>query len=721
MKTTNWGLPRSLVYLLALQAVVCISIILNIPIFRQTLGFLYLITIPGFLLLRGLKIKTENVLELIIFSVGLSIVFLMIVGLILNSMGELGLVAAPLSTESLVISISVCIFALSIFSIIRKKDDFQLEFSQDFKIIQLIPFISLPILGTIGIMVMKSFNTNFLLILVIAIISSFFVLTSFLKSTTLYPLLLFSIGLTLLLMTFLSSNYLNGYDTHFEYYTFSVTKLASSWNPTIGLADFQSSGWPVYTTNSMLSDTVFPTILSNVLNIDGTYIFNILYPLIFSLVPLCLYQLLQKQWGKKIALLSALFFMANVVFFDYRNNSRQLIAELFYMLLFIVLFKKEFNVRNKWILLAFFGFGLVVSYYSFTFVFLFFIFSTWLCVKIISKRKDLNIKLPMVAFFFVLTFLWYTEVAGAPLNRLGLFFQATISSFQNEFLVASSRGSVVTSVLGLSQAPSLLHQIGRIVFYVAILLILVGFFTMVFRRKKEKYDLENSVLVFLNLIPLTMVIVLPHIAYDFQMDKLYHVTLLFLSPLFVIGGKTLFDAGVKFFSSKKEWSHKSFSLILIVTILIPFFLFQSGLVYEVLNDPVPSSIPLSEYRMDEHTRLSLWLVDENDFFGATWLSNSINKTNSQIYSDTASRYKVLISALLNVNEVESLSNTTVFNGTSYIFLNRYNTQSGILTFEMSSANELNFNVRDISVLSVTTEGTDKVYSNGACETFYYNP
>jgi uncharacterized membrane protein len=64
------------------------SVIFNLTIVREVLGFVYLTFLPGFALLRLLRLKLE-VVESIVFAVGLSIVFLMGAGLLLNSVGPL--------------------------------------------------------------------------------------------------------------------------------------------------------------------------------------------------------------------------------------------------------------------------------------------------------------------------------------------------------------------------------------------------------------------------------------------------------------------------------------------------------------------------------------------------------------------------------------------------------------------------------------------------------
>ena len=53
----------------------------DIPILRQTVGFIFLAFIPGILILRILKIHNAGIIESLIYSVGLSIAFIYFAGL----------------------------------------------------------------------------------------------------------------------------------------------------------------------------------------------------------------------------------------------------------------------------------------------------------------------------------------------------------------------------------------------------------------------------------------------------------------------------------------------------------------------------------------------------------------------------------------------------------------------------------------------------------------
>jgi len=72
----------------------------DIPIARQVLGFCYFTFLPRFIILKLLKVNKLNKVETILFSVGLSIAFLMIVGLLINEFSFVLGFPQPLSLVS---------------------------------------------------------------------------------------------------------------------------------------------------------------------------------------------------------------------------------------------------------------------------------------------------------------------------------------------------------------------------------------------------------------------------------------------------------------------------------------------------------------------------------------------------------------------------------------------------------------------------------------------
>ena len=90
------------------------SILLDIPFLRQIIGFLFLTVIPGVLILQILKLDKLSSTEKFVLSVGLSVSFLMLFGLLINTLSLAIGYRTPLATIPLLISFNIAFIVLSI-------------------------------------------------------------------------------------------------------------------------------------------------------------------------------------------------------------------------------------------------------------------------------------------------------------------------------------------------------------------------------------------------------------------------------------------------------------------------------------------------------------------------------------------------------------------------------------------------------------------------------
>src|SRR5208337_1305537 len=98
--------------------------------------------------------------------------------------------------------------------------------------------------------------------------------------------------------------------------------------------DFNSAlGQTVAQYNSVLSTAIFAPILSKIGNLDIAWLFKVVYPVLYSLVPVALYQLFRKQTSDIVAFLSSFYFVTVLTFsMEMLSLPRQEIAELFLVL-----------------------------------------------------------------------------------------------------------------------------------------------------------------------------------------------------------------------------------------------------------------------------------------------------------------------------------------------------------------------------------------------------
>jgi uncharacterized membrane protein len=253
-------------------------ILLDIPFLRQILGFLFITLLPGLLIVQVLKINKLEVTEKVVLLVGLSISFLMFFGLFINSLSLIIGYKTPLATIPLLISFNIAFVALAIIEYKINEDvlysipDLNLTVSE--KLFLIIP-IFFPVLSIFGMHMMNTTNNNIILMLLIFLISSYVTFVCFFNQKfpeRLYPVVIFLISISLLLLLSLRSNHIIGVDTHMEYYFFQTTLNRLHWSV------FGHS-----TLDACLSISLLPTIYKSILNINSEFLFKILYSMMYSI------------------------------------------------------------------------------------------------------------------------------------------------------------------------------------------------------------------------------------------------------------------------------------------------------------------------------------------------------------------------------------------------------------------------------------------------------
>jgi uncharacterized membrane protein len=430
--------------------------------------------------------------------------------------------------------------------------------------------------------------------------------------------------------------------------------------------------------------------------------FKMLYPLIFALVPLALYQLWQTNFGKKRAFASAFLIMAQLTFYnEMLGLNRQMIAELFFVILLFTIVRKM-KMLNKTVCFGIFSFALITSHYSLAVIFLLFISFAWIVPLIAKKRMSRTLPLASVVLFSVAMFFWYLFTSGSASFNGIVEFATYVYSQLGHFFDPASRGASILIGLGMASSPSIWNTVGRVFAYITEFFIVVGFIGLITRRTNVQLKNEYFTFTVIAMGFLVALIAVPGLANTMNMTRFYHILLFFLAPLFVLG----VEVSVKLVS---KWRTGLCVSILLVIVLVPYFLFQTNFVYEVTG--VQSiSLPLSKYRMDGTLlREGLGYFDDSEVIGALWGAKNSIANNSKIYADLSSAINILTSYGMMGYQVEVLSNTTVLSANEAVYLNRAN-----LVDDVSVGPNYSWNT---TTISQTLSLSNKIYSNGGCEIY----
>jgi len=718
---------RLLKTVLVMQFLVWVAVILDVPIAREIITSIYLATVPGLLILKVLRLHKMNFVDTVLLSVGLSIAFLMFVGLLMNKLLPFLGISRPLSTVPLMLATGVFVLALMYTSF--KQDSTGEKKTNLLKtklnsISYKTLFLSLiPILGIIGSLYANTFIL-ILMIIAIATLYAFSVSSEKKTLTRLYPLIVLTISIALLFHTSFVSRHLLGYDVHGEYYVFKLTELKGNWHPPEKIV-YPPDEWQlqlfhrdVSNLRSVLSTTILPTVFSTLSDIEGELIFKVIFPLLFCLVPLALYRIYELQIGKSVAILSVFFFISSPIVFwgvEPISLTRQMIAELFLALSLFLLVDKRLDPRKRQMLFMIFGAALVVSHYSIAFIFLFYIVLTFIFLYRKADRKMLNET--AVLLFIVMVFSWHMYVSYAPSETLVNNIQVMYEKFVVDFLKTEAR---VSQRFFSTHTSIFVDLFDRILFYVRHLFIVIGITKLAIKPKETKFDSKYRLMSVLSMFIMLLCFIVPHFASALNLTRFYHIVLLFLSPFFVLGGMT-FSSWIRkmvgFLHRKsRNDSWRKLELRMISIVLIASFLFQVGLVNHILGDVPVFASPLDIGRLkatnDPFLKTSLYNVytPEQEISSVVWLSREMNET-SVVYADLRARVLLICYGLIPTDQTSLLYSGTTLDQGAYVYLRTVNTVDGLVwTFRKEI---IGFN----EILPLLNEN-NKVYSNGDSEVYY---
>ena len=705
-KLSKWNF---LLFVAIIQLLVTVIVVLNIPIVREVVGFLDLTFIPGFALVRLLKLDKSSVSKTIFFSVILSITFLMIIGFLINELYIFG-VSTPLDLWILVSSVNIAVLVLAALDSLFNKKGF--DFGQGLKVHPVaLCLFALPVLSAVGALLTNASQGNAIPLFSIAAISTAVIFVAlYNKMPELRPMILLLTSMSMLLSGWLLTKYIYGYDEWTEFYVFRLTLSNLHWNLSLNTPwDTQLMKF-----NAMASISILPTIYAEVLGLGSNWIFKIVFPVILSFMALGLYELYKTQTNVRIAFLASFFYLAGTA--DLNGPMRQMVAQLFFISLFIVILEKSAWSSQKRALFIILDFALVLSHYSIALVFLVAIFFVWIVDLLWSQSRfrdssarPRKIPTSLMIFSFVMTFSWYIYISSSgAFNGIVGPIENIIQNFSGDFFNLGSRGGALEAV-GIIQVPSILNHIGNYVFYLTEFLMAVGFIAIILKRKQLRFDMEYLVIITFFMGLLASNILVPNLASAFTPERFYQMSLILLAPLCIIGIEEIARTVLRFKNEIKV-------LLLALVILVPFFLFRTGFVYEI-GKVQTSSLELSMYRVNSLTVYGQ-ITNTQDVFGTLWFSQYANVENGTVYADIVLIGHVLAAyGLISQKNAIVLSSTTSItdnNSQAYVFLGQFNVNDGILV-------DAQGNAWNTSQISGVLNGQNAVYSNGGCEIYSLTP
>ena len=681
--TSKFGAKKCFAFIITILLLTDLAIFLNIIVLRQILGFFFLTILPGYLILLVLKLNKIEFTEKFVLSVGLSVSFLMFFGLLLNN-SLLGLgYKTPLSTAPLLISLNLVAIA-SIFvayqmnkTTVFSFPDFNLSTPE--KAFLVIPTL-FPALSMLGTHLMKTADNNIILMFLLFLIPLYVAFVGFFNQKfpkRLYPVVIFLISVSLLLIFMLRFPHICGHDVHEEYGSYFQTT-------------FDNLHWSVFGHSALdacLSISILPTLFQSIMNVNAQeYLFKSVYVSICLFGPLAIYVIAKKYIDELYAFLASFLFMSQSTFLSVAGSARTNVAIFFVALTVMVFFSDKIDPLKRKILLIVFMFSIVISHYSTAYIFSFVLLFSWFATKIFSTKyifkKNITLRLVMSLLIFI--FFWYSQVTETAFDSGVHFVSSTVADLNN-FFIEESRSTQFGNLVGEELTYPILSVAHLAVTWCIFILIGVGALTMLIRCKemvvisninlkkpdflKTKFEMEYLVMALVSSGLLVAMVVLPHVSVGYGIQRVYSLAIVILSVCFFIGGMTLsekkfresliINATPKLLLKKMGFTKRNYcqrnnednasrirAYPIILLILIPYFMFQTGAMHQICGIPAAYTLNSEgdgydiEYLHDQESCAAKWLkesveddfmIDAADFHGARKLISQGEFPRRRIY------------------------------------------------------------------------------------------
>lgn len=338
----------------------------------------FLVSVPGYVLYRVVAGYPRRQLSLHVlgYSVGLSLLVLMLLGLALNQLLPAGGIFRPLVASNMVPAIAGFTLFFTLAAAFRRRTGswrryLDLVRWQTWRskpvafwwtAAAAVGLLALPLLAIGGATMLNNNGPNWLALSAAGLaIAGLLGLgwTNRLSLQALYPLGLYSAALTLLLGTSMRGWEITGHDVMQEYQVFQLTNLQSLWD----MSFYQDAYM------ACLSITMLPTILQKLSGIYDPYIFKLVFQVLFALIVPLMYSMLRTYVPRKVAFLAAALFMCFPAFLtDMAMLNRQEIALLFMALALGVSLDRHVPRIARHVLLILFLGAMVLSHYSTSYV-----------------------------------------------------------------------------------------------------------------------------------------------------------------------------------------------------------------------------------------------------------------------------------------------------------------------------------------------------------------
>lgn len=558
--------------------------------------------------------------------------------------------------------------------------------------------ISLMIFGTQT--TFYSYEATLLLIITVSTLPLYFY-----KQEKYHILFIAIISYIMVFHNVLSTPYLIGRDVHTEYQVAYQVLTSGVW-------EVQSAERLA----SLLSTTLFPVFFKIILQQSLNWVFKIVPPVLFGLLPLVIYKISHKvSDNKAVAFASAYVFISMYPFYrSMLGVPRQQIAMFLFGLFFLAISDKKLNPIIPAVLLV----GGIVSHYATALLLLIPLFAGSIVFiaaeAVLSRFDELELHdtdnksiLIYSLLGIVFTIYWYISASDSIIFKqmVWLSLEVVTQLFQigesESFNVATSRSRF-----------SGYYTITKGLYYIVISIIGFGILADVKAmhsriRNSDYWKLRYWVFASIAFGFVGLTAVIPY--FGITTIRLFPILGILFIPYFgvIIYDHKLPDVGLRQIT---------------VIVLMVFLLFNSGVVYS-LADSYPNSPALSQEEINKQSAdekfyyYNFFTSPEMDVYFAKWSRENLQLSETHLHSGYLS-HRVLAS-YGNQKEIYTykgdtdrskllVNNSTANLNSGYLYLSYINTKAGIVVNSRVDTKPKVFNSENMNC-----KNESLVYSNGA--------
>lgn len=590
-----------------------------ISLIGSAVGFILLTFAPGLLILYVIGIDPLRRGHHLLYLIGLSMVFLVLLALFLNLFYPLIGINHPLSAENIMLNFVSWLTLLLILSFYRVKNKWEVLRNRIFRAdSKSLWFALLPLTSIIGAYLVSFYAVNtVMLVLLFALAIIPFLACIKRIPPYLYPAAVLATSLSLQFHKNLITNYVIGADIQTTFYFADLVHSHQAWSPILG-GD-----------SPLIMLSVIPSFYSSLSNISLDWVFKIVNSFLYALTPVCIFYIFRGFIGERASFYTSLFFAFQHGFIVYGTPCKQPLAELFLALILLAFFDKNLKNIEKILLFTLFSFAIVNSHYGVPFIFLLSLITAYAIFKCLNENKQaMMLTLTHISFFFILSFSWFIFTAeGEIFGRLVKIWETVL----NEMWIVISAQEIIhrSGRMILSEVPLyIIYQINLIIYLAFTTFMIIGViytFWIILRKRREITELDALAFSFMLFLFASF-----FVTGRFGMDRMYVFSSILLSGYIFLGYNALTEVLRGSNHARLKIPYEQMSNVFLAILLSTFLLFNTGLIYQLAGTPIESAISLNP----ESNTLA---YNDAEIKGAKWLFNNATESTRifcDLYSST---------------------------------------------------------------------------------------